>query len=263
MVRGVMKLRARPLGATGVDVSPLALGTVKLGRNTGVRYPAAFELPDDKQVRRLLEMAHAYGIRLIDTAPAYGASEERLGQLLPGRREDWLICTKAGESWENGTSRFDFSADAIRGSVERSLRRLRTDYLDVVLLHSDGHDLDILNQSGAIESLQRLKERGSVRLIGMSTKTVKGGLAALAVSDVLMVTLNPSDTSQLPVIEAAEQGGQGILLKKVFDSGHADPADCLAFALATPGVSSAVIGTINEEHLANNVSIALKLLDDA
>ena len=71
--------------------------TVKLGRNDGVKYPEPFSIPDDKEAHALLAAAKSLGINLIDTAPAYGTSEERLGTLLAGEREDWIICTKVGE----------------------------------------------------------------------------------------------------------------------------------------------------------------------
>jgi aryl-alcohol dehydrogenase-like predicted oxidoreductase len=67
----------RPLGSTGLMVSPLGLGTVKLGRDQGVKYPNGFTIPDDQQARALLNQARGLGINLIDTAPAYGISEER------------------------------------------------------------------------------------------------------------------------------------------------------------------------------------------
>ena len=69
------------LGNTGIEVSALGLGTVKLGRNEGVKYPSGFELPDDASVSRLLQLAADAGINLLDTAPAYGSSEERIGKL--------------------------------------------------------------------------------------------------------------------------------------------------------------------------------------
>ena len=100
-----MKLRA--LGSTGIDVSPLGLGTVKIGRNEQVKYPQGFEIPEDADVRELLAQAWDLGINFIDTAPAYGSSERRLGQLLP-HADDWVIMTKVGEIFENGKSRFDF-----------------------------------------------------------------------------------------------------------------------------------------------------------
>ena len=152
----------RPLGRTGLMVAPIGLGTVKIGRTQGVTYPQPFELPDDDAVRSLLGAAHECGVNLIDTAPAYGTSEERLGRLLPGPRDRWVIVTKCGEEFEDGRSRFDFSAPATRASVERSLRRLRTDYLDVVLIHSDGRDEAILNDEDALGELVELKRRGLI-----------------------------------------------------------------------------------------------------
>ena len=125
----------RPLGSTGLMVSPLGLGTVKLGRDQGVKYPNGFTIPDDDDARRLLKMARELGINLIDTAPAYGRSEERLGPLLRGQRDQWVIVSKVGEEFDNGQSRHDFSAEHTRRSVERSLQRLETEVIDLVLVH--------------------------------------------------------------------------------------------------------------------------------
>ena len=128
----------RLIGNTGVSVSALGLGTVKFGRNEGVKYPSSFELPDDAQLQRLLVHAQELGINTLDTAPAYGTSEERLGNLLKTRRKDWTIIGKAGEEFENGRSQYIFTPDHFVKSLERTLKRLQTDYLDVLLIHSDG-----------------------------------------------------------------------------------------------------------------------------
>ncbi|MGB5396509.1 MAG: aldo/keto reductase, partial [Gammaproteobacteria bacterium] len=93
----------RALGSSGIDVSVLGLGTVKIGRNQQVKYPQGFELPDDHRVIELFELAQALGINFIDTAPAYGTSEARLGKLLP-ERHNWVLMTKVGEIFEQGTS---------------------------------------------------------------------------------------------------------------------------------------------------------------
>src|SRR5690606_3456949 len=132
-----------PVANTGVEISAIGLGTVKLGRDQDVKYPPGFQIPDDAQATQLLILALDLGINLIDTAPAYGRSEERLGPLLRGQRSDWVICTKVGEEFENGQSHFDFSPEHVRFSLERSLKRLETDYLDIVLVHSDGNDMEI------------------------------------------------------------------------------------------------------------------------
>lgn len=78
MIRDTLHDLHRPLGDTGLAVSPLGLGTVKFGRDQGVKYPSGFTIPDDREAADLLALARDLGINLIDTAPAYGRSEERL-----------------------------------------------------------------------------------------------------------------------------------------------------------------------------------------
>lgn len=254
-------IQSGPLGSTGLRVSAVGLGTVKLGRRTGLKHPGSFSLPTDEQARALLDEASALGVTTIDTAPAYGVSEERLGALLAGRRQRWTIITKAGEEFEEGRgSTFDFSPEAVTRSVERSLRRLRTDHLDVVLLHSDGRDEEIIECTGALEALERAKEQGKARAIGVSTKTPEGALLCARRCDVLMATLNPDALDDLPAIEEAGRRGAGVLVKKALRSGHVggpdDVARCLEAAFAPRAVSSVILGTISPEHLRANVEAA-------
>ena len=247
------------LGKCDIETSRISLGTVKFGRNTGVNYPHHFEIPEDKTITNLLSKAQELGINLLDTAPAYGNSEERIGHLLPGQRQDWILCTKAGEQYSKGRSIYDFSKNAVKESVAHSLRRLKTDYLDIVLIHSNGNDLDILHRTDAMTTLHRLKEKGDIRYIGMSTKSFLGSDAALDFSDILMLTLNLEDQSNYDIIKKAQKQGTGILLKKVLASGHQTPRESLTFALKNDGVHSAVIGTIDPSHLAENVSFLAKM----
>lgn len=258
----------RPLGATGIRVSPLGLGTVKFGRNREVKYPRAFELPSDREIRALLDLARELGVNLLDTAPAYGVAEERLGRLLPSPREDWVIATKVGEEFRDGVSSFDFSTASTRASVERSLQRLNTNWLDAVLIHSDGEDERILREEGALSALLDLKAAGLIRAVGISTKTVAGGLLALEHCDLVMVTYNPLVRDELAVIRAAHAAGKGVLIKKGLISGHLqdldaeDPVEaCLRLIFAEPGVSSVVMGTLSPAHLRHNVAILNRILD--
>lgn len=258
-----MELRA--LGSTGLRVSPLGLGTVKFGRDQQVKYPHGFTIPDDAAVRSLLDLAWELGINLIDTAPAYGNSEERLGQLLR-RDQDWKIVTKVGEIFENGHSAFDFSAAHTRMSVERSLKRLGRDHVDVVLVHSDGNDMHIIHNEGALAELERMKQEGKVLACGMSTKTAEGGLWVVEHCDVVMATCNPRDIHDLPVIARAHELNKGVVVKKGLLSGHADTAaggggveDAMRFVFNHPGVSSMIVGTINPKHLRENVDIVRRI----
>ena len=254
-------LPVRDLGTTGMRVSCLGLGTVKFGRNQEVKYPGGFELPTDREISALLDLAWEAGVNLLDTAPAYGSSEQRIGRLLP-RRDEWLLCTKIGEIFEGGSSRFDFSAAQVRASIEQSLRYLRRDHLDLILIHSDGNDLGILDNSDCLETLERLRDKGLLRAVGMSSKTIEGGLRAIELVDVLMLTYNRSDASQIPVIERAQKAGKGILIKKGLASGHAvhgagsSVTDNFRFLLEPPGISSIIVGTINPNHLRENIEAA-------
>ena len=258
-----MTLAKRPLGSTGIEVSSLGLGTVKFGRNQEVKYPTGFSLPVDRAIESLLDVARESGINLLDTAPAYGSSEQRIGRLLRDR-DQWAICTKVGEEFTTGKSFFDFSAEHTRRSVERSMRDMKTDYLDIVLIHSDGEDLKILEQTDCLATLFKMKEKGQIRAIGMSTKTLEGGLRAVETLDLVMATYNPSYTDDAPVIAAAHAANKGVLIKKALNSGHDalgtpnETANNLRTVLATPGVSSAIVGTINLEHLRGNVKAAVQ-----
>ncbi len=257
-----MDLRA--LGSTGIRVSPLGLGTVKFGRNQQVKYPQAFDLPDDAQVRELLALAADLGLNLLDTAPAYGTSMQRLGRLLSGQRERWVIVSKVGEFFDNGASRFDFGYNTTVRTVEDSLRTLETDYLDAVLIHSDGDDLRILQQEPVLEALQDLKQRGLIRAHGLSGKTREGGMLALAQSDIVMLTCYPGYTDEVPVMEEALRQGKGVLVKKGLQSGHVNGPDgvreALRFIFGQPGVHSLIVGTISPAHLRENVAMLEEVL---
>jgi aryl-alcohol dehydrogenase-like predicted oxidoreductase len=260
-------MELRTLGSTGILVSPLGLGTVKLGRNQQVKYPSAFELPRDREVLGLLDLARELGINLLDTAPAYGSSQERLGRLLGTRRSEWVIVSKVGEIFEHGESRFDFSFEHTVTTVEQSLSTLKTDYLDCVLIHSSGEDLQILEQEGALDALRELKRRGLIRAHGMSSKTIEGGLRVVREMDVVMATCNLDYNRELPVLEAADALGKGVLIKKGLMSGHVQGLEgvrrSFAHVFAQPGVSSMIVGTINPAHLRDNVSLLELVLKDS
>lgn len=248
----------RQLGQTDLQLSALGLGTVKFGRNQGVKYPSQFELPSDIDARALMNLARDLGINCLDTAPAYGSSEERLGKLLKDDRKHWHIVSKVGEEFENGESSFNFSPEHIRMSVERSLRRLKTDYIDCVMVHSDGRDVEIIERDGALETLAQLKQKGWIRSFGMSTKTVAGGIMAARYSDCVMVTYNLREQAEREVLDYCAEHGKGALIKKAFASGHLTDGDAVAEALAMifshPGATSAVVGTLNPKHLRENVA---------
>jgi aryl-alcohol dehydrogenase-like predicted oxidoreductase len=249
----------RPVPGTNINVSALGLGTVKIGRDQGVKYPQNFTIPDDSQVKNLLAQASESGINLIDTAPAYGNSEERLGNLIQNRK-DWVIATKTGEEFTGGKSHFDFSAQHTRHSIERSLNLLRTDYLDIVLIHSDGNDLNILEHTDCISTLRACQKEGKIRAI-------EGGIKAASMLDIVMITYNLEQQDQ-DVIDFAQENKKGVFVKKGLMSGHANSVRESMELLfndndkhSVSGIHSAIVGTINPDHLAQNIALVKELID--
>lgn len=251
----------RQLGRTGFAVSPIALGTTKLGRNTNVKYPVSFALPSEREVAALFESALELGVNLIDTAPAYGESEVRLGAFVEKHRDEIVLCSKCGETYGNGRSVHDFSAAAIIASVEASLSRLRTDHIDILLLHSDGRDLEILTQTDAPEALASLKHNGKVRAVGISAKTTAGIAAAARSCDIVMAPFNQKEPALAGALAEAHDRGLGILAIKGLLSGHLDARPAIEFVLNQPFIDALVIGTLNPAHLGAAVTIAQNLRD--
>ncbi len=264
-----MNLPKKLILGTDLEVSALGLGTVKLGRDKGVKYPEHFQIPDDQQALALLDKAWELGINLIDTAPAYGRSEQRLGELLPQLPHNWLICSKAGEFFnsETGESSFDFTADGLKRSVEQSLQRLGREQIDIVLIHSDGNDLSIIDQHRALETLNELKSQGLIHATGMSTKTVEGGLRTLEHADIAMVTHNLAYQGEQAVLDAAHKHNKSVFIKKAFASGHLPEgtdaiSESFKLIYQNPAVASVIVGTINPLHLADNVAKAIEILEN-
>jgi aryl-alcohol dehydrogenase-like predicted oxidoreductase len=167
-----------------------------------------------------------------------------------------VLSTKVGELFENGASTYDFSAAAVRASVERSLRRLQTDAVDLLFIHSDGADMKILDETDCVLTLQKLKAEGLVKAIGLSGKTVAGARRALDWADVLMVELHLDDRTHEPVIAEAAQRGIGVIVKKGLASGRLSARDAIGFVLGHRAVGSMVIGGLNVEHFRENIAAA-------
>jgi aryl-alcohol dehydrogenase-like predicted oxidoreductase len=249
----------RPLGKTGLSITPIGFGAFKIGRNEKTKYAQGYSLPDDRTVAGLINGILDLGINYIDTAPAYGLSEERIGRAVNHRRREFTLSTKVGETFENGQSHYDFSAAAIRSSVERSLRRLQTDILDAVFLHSNGEDVAIQQTTDAVTTLRELKQKGLVRAIGLSGKTVEGARLALDWADVLMVEYHLDDQSHASVIAEAARRGVGVVVKKGLASGKLPASEAIGFGLGDSAVASLVVGSLNLEHLQANVAVAARM----
>ncbi|HYD18800.1 MAG TPA: aldo/keto reductase [Patescibacteria group bacterium] len=242
------------------QVSKLGLGTVKFGRNTGVKYPGGegFALPTDAEIQNLLDLALDLGINLLDTAPAYGSAEERLGNLLGARRDKFFLVTKTGEEFDGRNSEYIFTAEHTRKSVERSLTRLKTDRLDCVLVHSNRDDVNVIINTPVLETLATMRDEGKLRYFGVSTYTEEGGRLAVDCTDCVMVAYNAADTAMRPVIDAAFDRGRAVLVKKGLASGHVaglgGTGENIRFVAGTPGVTSLVFGSLNPENIRANAA---------
>lgn len=160
-------MELRPLGNTGLTTSVLALGTVALGVDYGIRAPGQFGVPDAAAARDLLCRAADAGVRLFDTAPNYGCAEQRLGEAL-GAREECLFATKINHprdpsgQWLSGRALSDF----VEGSITQSLEHLRRERIDVLQIHNAS--IEVLARDDFLEVLLREQARGRVQVLGAS-----------------------------------------------------------------------------------------------
>jgi 1-deoxyxylulose-5-phosphate synthase len=160
----------RLLGRTGVRVSPIALGTFNFGGPT-----------PDEEAARILDACLDAGINLVDTADSYyeGRSEEVVGRCLSGRRERVVLATKVHYRTGSGPNAEGNSRVHILRACDESLRRLRTDYIDLYQVHRPSPEIPVEETLGALTDLVRA---GKVRYVGCSTHPAWMVMEALAVS---------------------------------------------------------------------------------
>ena len=160
----------RVLGVTGLPVSVLGIGTWQLSGPVELEgHPDGFPDPGRERVIRLIQECHDLGINVIDTAEAYGdgEGERRVGDAIRGRRDRWIVVTKFGlRRGSTGARIRDASPSSITQSLEGSLRRLGSDYVDVLLYHTPPRSDHVL---AGREVLERLKTQGKLRFFGIST----------------------------------------------------------------------------------------------
>lgn len=264
----------RPFGATGLLVPPLGLGAGELGGS----------LLDDAAASRLLNAALDLGVTFIDTARSYGLSEERIGRHLAHRRAEFVLATKVGYGVEGEA---DWTAGCVRRGIDEALRRLRTEVIDVVLLHSCG--MEALRDEGILGALEEARRAGKLRVAGYSGE---GAPLRWAVESgrfgAVECSVNLCDQRGLEaVLPAAVAGGLGVIAKRPLANApwrHAlkperrDQATywarwrslrlerggiewdelALRFAAHAPGVSCGIVGTTRLEHLRRNVELAAR-----
>jgi aryl-alcohol dehydrogenase-like predicted oxidoreductase len=208
----------------------------------------------------IIESALNLGVGYFDTSPVYGPSEDYLGEGLSGRRDGVLLATKTEDRTRDGSLRL----------LDNSLRRLRTDHVDLWQLHDlrTAADIDaIFAPDGAIAALEEAKADGRARFVGL-TGHFDPAVLLQALSrypfDALLLSLNVADRYRqafaTELLPAAVQRGMAIIAMKVHGAGTLPnlgfgPRETLSYVLSLP-VSTAIIGCESPAHVASNVATA-------
>jgi aryl-alcohol dehydrogenase-like predicted oxidoreductase len=196
-------MQQRPLGKTHLNVSALGFGGAPIG----------FLKTDRDRVGGILRFLLDHGVNLIDTAASYEGSEQVIGQTIGDRRDQFVLVSKCGRK-VGGVEGEDWSADLIAQTVDQSLRRLGTDRLDVMLLHSC--PLDVLQRGEALAALVRAREQGKIRFAGYSGDNDAAAYAA-TLPDVAVVetSINLADQANITkVLPVAQQHNVGVIAKR-------------------------------------------------
>jgi hypothetical protein len=267
-------IERRRLGRTDIVASVLGFGGAEVG----------YERTSEGTVARLLGSAIDAGLNVIDTAECYEDSEGLIGRALGARRREVHLFTKCGHA--RGWGRPDWRPAALLRSIERSLRRLGTDHLDLVQLHSCA--LADLERGEVIAALERARERGLARYIGYSGD---GAAARYAVEcgrfDTLQTSVSIADQEALELtLPLARARGLGVIAKRplanvawrsarkpdayvapywsrlraldypfVRPGGPAAVAVALRFTLSVPGVHTAIVGTTRPARWHENAAL--------
>ena len=267
-------MERRRLGRTDMDVSVLGFGGSEIG----------YERAGARTVARLLGSALDAGLNVIDTAECYEDSEALIGAALGSRRNEIHLLTKCGHP--RGYGRGDWREASLLSSIERSLKRLRTDRLDLIQLHSC--ELGDLRKGEAITALERARERGHARYIGYSGD---GEAARYAIEcgrfDTLQTSVSIADQEALELtLPLAVERQMGVIAKRPIANAAwryarrpAEPyyqaywsrlraldyafvrdearvvSTALRFTLAAPGVHTAIVGTKRPERWPANARL--------
>lgn len=265
-------IAARPYGSSGLHVSALGLGAGQLGDARLSEGDAA----------DLLAASLDAGVTLIDTAPSYGLSEQRIGRYLAARRDEAVISTKLGYGVEGIP---DWTGPCILAGVDQALRILRTDRIDIAHLHSC--PWQVLAQGEVMDALEQTRRSGKVRAIAYSGENEDLDYAVgMDRFDGFMASLNLFDQGVIDRVLPRIRD-KGFIAKRPsanhpwrfdaqpvgdycetywtrwramgLDSGGLDWGElAIRFALSVPGVSSAIVGTGRTAHLLQNQAWAAK-----
>ena len=201
------------LGRTGLQVTKLGYGAMELRGPAGGR---GREI-DDAAAGRILNQVLDSGIKLIDTSPDYGRSEELIGAHLSGRRDEFVLTSKCGcfvsPDGASGFGEHVFTRENVRAGVEQSLRRMRTDHLDAVQFHISPA-WSTLRENDSVAELVELRDEGKVRFLGMSgtLPNIEEHIST-GVFDVFQIPYSAVERDHEEVISEAARAGAGTIIR--------------------------------------------------
>ena len=198
------------LGKTNLQISRLGAGLSEIGNQ--------LTMADVNQARKVLNAALDGGITFLDTAGCYGISEELIGLTIPHRRHEYILATKCGHAIEESDSDA-WTKNTITYSIERSLKRMKTDYIDLIQLHSCNSS--ILEEGEVITAIQNARDAGKVRFIGYSGDNDAARWAVESgVFDTLQTSFSLVDQhARSKLFPAAKSNGMGIIIKRPIANG--------------------------------------------
>lgn len=280
-----MSLQKRTLGRTNLQVTVLGYGAMEI---RGPRIWGGRPVTD-LQAETILNAVLDSGINFIDTSNDYGRSEEFIGKYLSKRRNEFYIATKCGckvtyRDENTDDTPHEWTRENLFRGLHESLERLRSDYVDIMQLHNP--TVEQCLQGGLVEALQEMRQQGKVRWIGCSSTLPHiRTFIEWGVFDVFQIPYSALERAHENIISEAAQKGAGIIdrggvargepgaglgnpdrwktfeaakLDELREEGESRTAFLLRFLLAHPHIHTTIVGTLNPDHLRENVAIAQK-----
>lgn len=211
-------MKLRNFGSTGLKVAEIGMGCWAIGGN---EYGNSYGSTSDSESLAAVKKAVELGCNFFDTADVYGhgISEQLLGIALKDVRKDVFIATKVGGSYIYGDiwGNLNFSKEYIHFAVEQSLKRLKTDYIDLYQLHNP--PLDIIKAGHVFDALQDLKDEGKIKHIGISVHSLEEGNAALDRVDAIQCVFNALDPRKYELMEAAKLKKVAVIVREPLANG--------------------------------------------
>ena len=161
-------LEKRKIADTNEYVTFIGLGALEIGRDWGLGDENERKKPPLEEVGRFLNAILDLGINLIDTARAYHRSEERIGMFISHRRKEFFLASKCGEHSKEPDTYYDFSYNAIKKSIDLSLKLLKTDYIDLMQIHFGPDAEKVLKNGEVIEAILDAQKEGKIKYLGAS-----------------------------------------------------------------------------------------------